>query len=48
MSALPKSTGPTDPTDARPANPKTGKLDIAATHKRVGKRFPKVLAELAK
>lgn len=30
------------------ARPKAGTLDIKAAHKRIAKRFPKVLAELAK
>ncbi|HZC15512.1 MAG TPA: hypothetical protein VE309_02010 [Caulobacteraceae bacterium] len=31
-----------------PVRPQPGKLDIAAMHDAIAKRFPKVLAELAK
>lgn len=48
MSALPKPPAATGQTQAHEPRPQTGKLDIQATHKRVSKRFPKVLAELAK
>jgi hypothetical protein len=47
VSALPKSPA-AGQTEAQEARPQKGKLDIQATHKRVSKRYPKVLAELAK
>ena len=36
------------PSGTATARPKTGKLDVQATHKRIAKRYPKALAELAK
>ncbi len=46
MSAAPKRV---DATAAkRPARPIEGKLDVAASHARIAKRYPKILAELAK
>ena len=48
MSALPKPPAATSQTPAHEPRPQKGALDIQATHKRVSKRFPKVLAELAK
>jgi hypothetical protein len=35
-------------TPTHPPRPKPGKLDIAAAHKSIVRRYPKVLAELAK
>lgn len=47
MSAAPKSeTSKTKPT--HPPRPKPGKLDIAAAHKSIAKRYAKTLAALAK
>jgi hypothetical protein len=34
--------------DERAANPRAVDLDVEAAHKRIAKRFPKVLAELGK
>ena len=47
VSAAPKpETGKAKPT--HPPRPKPGKLDVAAAHKSIVRRYPKVLAELAK
>jgi hypothetical protein len=48
MNAPAKPQPPEGQADVRLAQPKTSELDIKAAHKRIAKRFPKVLAELAK
>ena len=46
VSAAPKIAVST--AETRPVRPRTGKVNIAAAHKAISQRYPKVLAELAK
>jgi len=48
VSAPPKSPAAANQTRAHEPRPQKGELDIQATHKRLIKRYPKALAELAK
>ena len=48
MNAPSKSTPPTPPVRELPARPTVGALDVKGAHKRISKRFPKALNELAK
>jgi hypothetical protein len=43
-----RKTTPVVTQATHPAGPRGGALDIAALHEKIAKRFPKVLAELAK